>query len=92
MGKPVVASRLPTVARYFAPDTLTTYEPGDTEALASAILGLVDDPADREARIERTHARVEELSWERQAEAYRAVVERLVAGSKLKRGRIEPEG
>ena len=92
MGKPVVASRLPTVARYFAPDTLTTYEPGDAEALASAILGLVDDPADREARIGHTHTRVEELSWERQAEAYRAVVDRLVARSKLKRQRIEPEG
>jgi glycosyltransferase involved in cell wall biosynthesis len=37
MGKPVVASRLPTVERYFAPDTLSVYEPGDPRALAEMV-------------------------------------------------------
>jgi glycosyltransferase involved in cell wall biosynthesis len=83
MGKPVVASRLPTLARYFAADTVTAYQPGDAEALASAILALVDRPGDREGRIERTGARVEELGWEHQAESYLAVVERLVSGSRM---------
>jgi glycosyltransferase involved in cell wall biosynthesis len=83
MGKPVVASRLPTLARYFAPDTVTAYEPGDAQALASAILDLVDRPGDREGRIERTGVRVEELGWEHQAESYLAVVERLVSGSRM---------
>jgi len=92
MDKPVAASRLPTVERYFAADTLTTYEPGDAEALATAILKLVDDPDDRRARVERTRIRVEELAWERQAESYRAVVERLVAGSKSKPRSLKPEG
>jgi glycosyltransferase involved in cell wall biosynthesis len=92
MGKPVVASRLPTVERYFVPDTLTTYEPGDAEALAAAILTLTDDPDDRRARVERTRARVEELGWERQAVSYRAVVERLVAGSESRPQSRDPEG
>jgi glycosyltransferase involved in cell wall biosynthesis len=92
MGKPVVASRLPTVERYFVPDTLTTYEPGDAEALAAAILTLTDDPDDRRARVERTRARVEELGWERQAVSYRAVVERLVAGSGSRPQSRDPEG
>ncbi|MGZ6274275.1 MAG: glycosyltransferase family 4 protein, partial [Candidatus Limnocylindrales bacterium] len=80
MAKPVVASRLPTVERYFPADTLAIYEPGDHESLASTILGLVDSPAERRARVGRTGRRVEELSWARQAEAYLGVVGRMAAG------------
>ena len=46
------------------------------------ILRLVDDRPDREARVERTRRRVDELSWTRQAEAYRSVVERLIGRSR----------
>jgi glycosyltransferase involved in cell wall biosynthesis len=77
MRKPVAATRLSTVELYFGQDTLSLYEPGDASSLADAILHLVDDPADREGRVERTAARVEELSWARQAEAYHAAVRRL---------------
>jgi glycosyltransferase involved in cell wall biosynthesis len=80
MEKPVVASRLPTVERYFAPDTLSVYEPGDPESLAAAILALVDDPAERLARVDRTRRRVDELSWTRQAEVFTMVAERLARG------------
>ncbi len=85
MEKPVVASRLPTVERYFAPDTLAIYEPGDPESLAATILALVDDPAGRVARVDKTRRRVDELSWARQAETFKAVVGRLTDGSR--RGR-----
>lgn len=78
MGKPVVASRLPTVDRYFAPDTIATYEPGDPAALADAVLALVEDDPGREARVARTHARAAELGWDREAARYVALVERLV--------------
>jgi len=90
MGKPVVASRLPTVERYFAPDTLAVYEPGHPESLAAAILALVDDPKGRRARVDRTRRRIDELSWTRQAEAFKAVVVRLTEGSRHKRGAREP--
>jgi glycosyltransferase involved in cell wall biosynthesis len=79
MGKPVVASRLPTVERYFEPGTLSLYEPGDHASLASAILDLVDAPSERAARVERTRNRVAELSWTRQAQDYLAVLDRMTA-------------
>jgi len=81
MDKPVVASRLPTVELYFAPDTLTVYEPGDAESLAASILSLVDDAPGRHARVESTRRRVDELSWTRQSEAFRFVVDRLTQHS-----------
>jgi glycosyltransferase involved in cell wall biosynthesis len=81
MAKPVVASRLPTVERYFAADTLAVYEPGDHESLAATILSLVDRPTERRARVRRTRRRVEDLSWTHQAETYLGVVGRLVAGA-----------
>jgi glycosyltransferase involved in cell wall biosynthesis len=77
-----VASRLPTVERYFAPDTLSVYQPGDPESLAATILGLVDDAPGRRTRVDRTRQRVDELSWTRQAETYRSVVDRLIARSR----------
>jgi glycosyltransferase involved in cell wall biosynthesis len=82
MRKPVVASRLPTVERYFDPDTLSVYEPGDPESLAATILALVDDAPGRQARVDRTGQRVDELSWTRQAEVYRSAVERLIGRSR----------
>ena len=81
MGKPVVASRLPTVERYFAPDTLSIYESGDPESLAATILKLVDDAPGRETRVAQTKQRLDELSWSRQGEAFREVVDRLTTGS-----------
>jgi glycosyltransferase involved in cell wall biosynthesis len=77
MGKPVVASRLPMVERTFGAGTVTPYAPGDAAGLAAAILALVDDPADREARIEATGKIVEELAWEHESRRYLALVERL---------------
>jgi glycosyltransferase involved in cell wall biosynthesis len=89
MGKPVVASRLPSVAGYFAPETLAFYDPGDPASMADAILRLVDDKKETAARVERTGRRIEELSWARQFEAYRGVVERLEAKSATRHGRAE---
>jgi hypothetical protein len=77
MGKPVVASRLPSVAGYFAPETLAFYDPGDPVSMSDAILALIDDRKETAARVERTGVQIEELSWARQFEAYRGVVERL---------------
>jgi glycosyltransferase involved in cell wall biosynthesis len=77
LGKPVVASDLPTVARYFAPETVLRYPSGDADALASRLLELVDDPAGAAARAERTAARIEEIGWPVQAARYLALVERL---------------
>jgi glycosyltransferase involved in cell wall biosynthesis len=77
MGKPVVATRLPLVERIFGERTVRTYEPGDSEDMTRAILDLVDHPARREASVTRTAARIAELSWEREAPRYLAIVEGL---------------
>jgi hypothetical protein len=66
------------VERTFAADSVATYEPGDPVALADAILRLVDDAAGREARVTATAERVRELSWAREGERYRALIERLI--------------
>jgi glycosyltransferase involved in cell wall biosynthesis len=85
MAKPVVASRLPTVERYFDADTLAVYEPGNHESLATRILGLVDRPTERRARVQRTRQRVEDLSWTHQAETYLGVVGRMEIGPRGRR-------
>ena len=77
MGKPVVASHLPMVERTFPVGTVLTYEPGDPRSLAAAIGAIVDDPLAREAAVERTHLIVADASWEREAGAYVALVDRL---------------
>lgn len=70
MGKPVVASRLPTVERYFSEATIAFYTPGDAADLAGAMVRLVDAPDEREARVLRTRAGSQGLSWARQSERY----------------------
>lgn len=77
MSRPVVATRLPMVERTFAEGTVATYPAGDPEAMADAILRLVDRPEERDARVARTLERVRELAWEREAERYLALIERL---------------
>ncbi len=76
MRKPVIASRLPMVERTFPPGTVWMYEPGDPASLAVAIEGVLDAD-DREARVARTFELVRDLAWEREADRYRAVVDRL---------------
>ena len=78
MGKPVVASRLPMIERTFPSGTVAAYPPGDSAAMAQAILALVDDPAAREASVARTAEIVDAGSWEREATGYLALVQRLI--------------
>ncbi len=78
MRKPAIASALPTVARYFGPDTIATYAPGDPADLARVVARLVDDGAERAAREVASGARARELGWGGEAERYRALVERLI--------------
>ena len=79
MGKPVVASRLPMVEATFPTGTVLRYEPGDAAGMAAAIESLVDDPLAREAAVERTATIVAASSWEREAEGYLALIDRLAA-------------
>jgi len=77
MGKPVLASRLPTVERYLGEDTVYYFEPGDPVSLAGAIRRMVEDPGRRAEAVRRAGERVAELSWERESARYVAVVDAL---------------
>ena len=77
MGKPVVASRLPLVERTFPEGTVATYEPGDADGMAAAILALADDPLVRDAAIAGIRDVVRDAAWEREAQRYVAIVDRL---------------
>jgi glycosyltransferase involved in cell wall biosynthesis len=87
MGKPVVASGLPMVERTFPPDTARTYRPGDAADLARVVLALVDDPADREARVARTADLVRALAWEHEALRYVGLIEHLAVDGLSSPGR-----
>jgi glycosyltransferase involved in cell wall biosynthesis len=77
MRKPVVASRLPLVEETFPDGSVRTYDPGNPAAMAEAIAAFADDPDAREGAVEATLARVRDLAWEREAERYVALVDRL---------------
>jgi glycosyltransferase involved in cell wall biosynthesis len=77
MRKPVVASRLPLVVETFPDGSVRTYEPGDAAAMAREIAAFAEDPRARQAAVEATLQRVRELAWEREAERYVALVDRL---------------
>jgi glycosyltransferase involved in cell wall biosynthesis len=80
MGKPVVATRLPMVERAFPNGSVLTYPPGDADAMADAILALVDDPALRTTVVDRALALVRSVAWEHESKAYVALVDRLTSG------------
>ena len=77
MGKAVVASKLPLVERTFPDGTVARYEPGDADGMARAIVALADDPIRRAEAIDGTLDLVRDAAWEREAERYAALVERL---------------
>ena len=77
MRKAVVASRLPLVEETFPDGSVRTYDPGDPASMARAIAAFADDHAARERAVAATLARVRDLAWEREAERYVALVDRL---------------
>ena len=77
MNKPVIASALPLVEQTFERRMVRTYAAGDPDALARAVLAVVEDVDGREAAVARTRERVAALAWDRESERYLALVEGL---------------
>ena len=80
MGKPVLASRLPLVEATFPDGAVRTYAPGDPDGFAEELERLVDDAGSREASLAQAGAVIRTLAWEREAERYIALVDRLARG------------
>ncbi len=77
MGKAAVAFDLPE-ARVSGDDAVCFVETYSTEALADAVLSLVDDPERRQAMGRKARQRIENtLAWEHQAQHLIRVYERL---------------
>ena len=53
------------------------FQPGDADGMTAAILALADDPLRRESAIASMRDVVRDAAWEREAERYVAIVERL---------------
>jgi glycosyltransferase involved in cell wall biosynthesis len=77
MGKPIVASRLPTVERDFPDGSVATYPAGDPGAMADAIIALADDEPARTRAVASATAVVERMAWERVSAGYVALVDAL---------------
>jgi glycosyltransferase involved in cell wall biosynthesis len=80
MGKPVVASRLPTVERDFPGDAVRPYPSGDTQAMAAAIIALADDPEARSRSVAAATAVIADLAWDRVSSDYVALIDSLAGG------------
>ncbi len=85
MGKPVIASALPTVEHYFPPGSVGLYRSGNPDDLARAILAVVDDPEARSRAVAASTECLAALGWDRQAAAYLAVIDRLAVGDERSR-------
>ncbi len=77
LDRPIVASRLPLLARTFGPDAVATYESGQPGSLADVLLEQVDDSPARERRVRLAAARIGELSWEHEADRLMALIDGL---------------
>ena len=75
MGKPVIAADLPAAREHFDERMLYWYASGDVGSMARAIVRIVDDRPGRESAVRLAAERARELSWEREAPEYVALVE-----------------
>ena len=80
MGKPVIASRLRTVERYFDDRAITFYEPGDPASAADAIRLIAADESRRRESTRAAEVTLGSRSWGKQAAEYRRLVEALARG------------
>ncbi len=86
MGVPVVASRTRSMQETFG-DAVESFESGDAEDLARAVLALHRSPDRRAALVARARERAEPLAWDRQRDRYLATVVDLVEGRPVGRYR-----
>lgn len=79
-GVPVVASRTKIDSLYFDDTVVRFFPSGDAEAMAKAMIEVIENAALREALIKRGYEYAERHSWARRKLAYLALVDSLLAG------------
>jgi len=71
---PVACARLPTIADYFADDSLAFFEPGDPADLARQIEGLLKDGEAARGQARRAKVALSAISWDVLAPRYIAAL------------------
>jgi glycosyltransferase involved in cell wall biosynthesis len=72
LGKPVIASRLDSVAAYLDEQALVFFAPGDDADLAEKLRWAASHPEELAQRVERSDAKYEALRWEKERQSYLA--------------------
>ena len=81
VGVPVVVSSTKIDRFYFNDSVVRFFESGNVDALAKAMLDLLNDAAAREGMIKRAASYVTQNSWEVRKSDYLALVDCLCLGS-----------
>ena len=72
LGRPVVASRLDSVAAYAQPGTLLFFEPGDATDLAEKLIWAATHPSDLVQQVAGADSMYDAMRWEREKQRYLA--------------------
>jgi glycosyltransferase involved in cell wall biosynthesis len=78
LGRPVIASRLESVARYFPADTLLYFEPDDDVDLAKQVLYAFNHPEEMQGRVDRANQLYRSYSWTYEKQKYLGMYETLL--------------
>jgi glycosyltransferase involved in cell wall biosynthesis len=72
LGRPVIASRLDSVAAYLPPDALTFFEPGDPADLAEKLVWTAQHRDDLMRRVQNAITVYDKLRWDKEKLHYLA--------------------
>lgn len=66
-NRPIIASDLPSIREVLDDTTATFFQPDDSDDLAAKISGVLNEPAEAEAKADRAQRRAEEYTWDERA-------------------------
>jgi len=78
-GKPIVASKLSVLLRYFGEDGLYFFDPGDAVQCADRITDIYMNPQGAEEKVGRARAALRAIDRGRQIKTYFALIESILA-------------
>ena len=78
VGRPVVASRLSVLKRYFGEDALFMFEPGNVDDCAAKILQVYRCPEETRLRVRKAQEMLREFCWDREQKKYLKEIDMLV--------------
>ena len=77
IGRPIVASRLSVLEKYFGEECLFMFAPGNAEECAARIIEVYDRPEEVGVRVKKAQSALEKFSWEKQSQIYLGIINSL---------------